>query len=64
MVYTISISVWITSIDAYIVIVPAIGGKQKDGTPIKVLTSMVSKLEKLQQAIVTCSVVTYNVVRV
>jgi hypothetical protein len=49
MVYTISISVWITSIDAYIVIVPTIGGEHKDGTPIRVLTSMVSKLEKLQE---------------
>jgi acid phosphatase family membrane protein YuiD len=50
MVYTISISVWITSIDAYIVIVPAIGGEQKDGTLIRVLNNMVSKLEKLQEA--------------
>jgi hypothetical protein len=49
MVYTISISVWITSIDAYKVIVLVVGGKQNDGTPITVLTNMVSKLEKLQE---------------
>jgi hypothetical protein len=50
MVYTISIRVWITSIDAYKVIMPTLGGKQKDGIPIRVLSSMVSILEKLQEA--------------
>jgi hypothetical protein len=49
MVYTILINVWITSIDAYKVIMSAVGGEQKDSTPIKVLTNMVSKLEKLQE---------------
>ncbi len=29
---------------------PTLGGKQKDGIPIRVLSSMVSILEKLQEA--------------
>jgi hypothetical protein len=31
-------------------IVPIASGKQRDGTPIRVLTSRVSELEKLQEA--------------
>ncbi len=40
-VYTISISVWITSIA---------GENQRENTLVRILTSLVSKLEKLQEA--------------
>jgi hypothetical protein len=48
MVYTISISVWITSIDAHSVYIVLLdGGNEKDNTLVRVLINKIIKLKRL-----------------
>jgi hypothetical protein len=46
---TISFSVWITSINAHKYIILIVGGDERDSTPMRVLTSKIIELEKLQE---------------
>jgi hypothetical protein len=48
-VYTISISVWITSIDAHIIHSASCYGNEKDSTSVRVLNNKITELEKLQE---------------
>jgi hypothetical protein len=48
MVYTISISVWITSIDAHKIHSVSASGNEKDNILVRVLTNIIIELEKLQ----------------
>ncbi len=49
MVYTISISVWITSINANTVHHLVSSANDKDNILVKILTSRITELEKLQE---------------
>jgi len=47
MVYTIPISVWITSINAHKYIIPVASGDERNNILVKVLSSRIIELEKL-----------------
>ncbi len=56
MIYNIPTCLWVTSFNATECILPIIGSDHRKGSPMKVLISMVSKLEKLLEDILQSKV--------